>query len=1122
MARTSASARTWRGSRCARCSPPCWSAWTTSSWPASRHGCGRTSRTASSTCRSAGGRDGPPERPAAGSVRSPAASQRARDQGRTSGRRCVVRQLPQFTESSLVWILYAEPRAVHPRRGCSARRVARLWEASMVVGSAGRRVRALSLAATLVLALLVGLPGPARAAGANLVVSQVYGGGGNSGAPFTNDFVELLNRGTTTASVAGWSIQYTSATGTGNLGANSAQLTELPSVSLAPGQYLLVEEAAPTAPAGAPLPAPDATDATPISMSATGGKVALVDSTTPLGCNGGSTPCPSTALERIVDLVGYDGANFFEGSGPAPAGSNTAAVVRRAGGCTDTDDNAADFSAGTPGPRNTATAPSPCPANEPVVASCDGPLSTIQGTAAGAKVTASDADGRVVSIGIDGVTPSPAPGSITLGDLVPAAGTGGQATANVTVDASTPLGGYAVRITAANDDPTPQTATCTLTVNVVVPTAIHDIQGAGHLSPRNGQVVAGVSGIVTARASNGFWLQDPSPDDNPATSEGLFVFTSSAPTVAVGDNLVVGGRVSEFRPGGASGAANLTSTEVTGPTVTVLSSGNPAPAPTVVGTGGRVQPSQAIEDDATGDVETSGVFDPSTDGIDFYESLEGMRVQLNGAVATGPRNAFGEIPVVVDVGDSFHGAVVGVMDYSFGNFKVEVTATPSVTSGGLAREVTAPAGANQLAVATFNVENLDPGDPQSKFDQLAGLIVNNLRAPDVVAVEEIQDDNGPTDNGVVTAGTTFAKLIAAVQAAGGPTYDFRQIDPVNDQDGGEPGGNIRVGFLFRTDRGLQFIDRPGGTSTAATTVVGAGADTRLSFSPGRIDPANSAFNASRKPLAGEFTYNGHHLFVIANHFNSKGGDDDPLFGHSQPPTLVSEAQRKAQATVVHDFVTSLETADPDAAVVVLGDLNDFEFSPPLATLEAGVLHDLIETLPQAERYTYDFEGNSQALDHILLSDSLFAEPFDYDAVHVNSEFATQASDHDPQVVRITLGPLFNFSGFLQPGDNLPVRNTRRAGLAVPVNFSLDGYKGLGIMASGYPKSQPIACDTSAPTDAVETTLPALLSVLLYVPRTDTYVYVWKTDRSWANTCRQLIVKLDDGSVHRANFQFTRR
>jgi len=184
-------------------------------------------------------------------------------------------------------------------------------------------------------------------------------------------------------------------------------------------------------------------------------------------------------------------------------------------------------------------------------------------------------------------------------------------------------------------------------------------------------------------------------------------------------------------------------------------------------------------------------------------------------------------------------------------------------------------------------------------------------------------------------------------------------------------------------------------------VVGSGAGTRLSFSPGRIDPTNPAFANSRKPLAGEFRFRGHHLFVIANHFNSKGGDQ-PLFGRFQPPARVTETQRNQQAQVVHDFVAAIEAADPDAGVVVLGDLNDFEFSQALATLRAGVLHPLIETLPQQERYTYDFEGNSQALDHILLSDALFARPFAYDVVHVNAEFADQASDHDPQVVRLTL------------------------------------------------------------------------------------------------------------------------
>jgi uncharacterized protein len=1026
----------------------------------------------------------------------------------------------------------------------------------MLAVSIRRRANAASIVALLALALVVGLPGRAAAAPATVAISQVYGGGGNSGAPFTNDFIELVNRGTAPASLAGWSLQYTSATGTGNLGANAAQLTELPAVTLAPGQYLLVEEAS-NAAVGAPLPAPDVTDATPINMSATGGKVALVDTTASLGCNGGSTACPPDALAHILDLVGYDGANFFEGSGAAPAGSNTTAVLRRAGGCTDTDDNAADFTAGAPTPRNTATTPNPCPTNQPVIASCDGPLTALLGGPGSTQVTASDADGTVTTIAIDGVSPSPAPGSITLGGLVAAPGPGGTARAAVTVDGDTPAGSYAVSVTASNDDATPQSASCTLTVNVVTPTPIHDIQGAAHLSPKNGQPVSGVSGIVTARTTNGFWFQDPSHDASDATSEGLFVFTSSAPTVAVGDAVIVGGRVSEFRPGGSGGTTNLTTTEITGPSVSVVSSGNPLPAPTVIGNGGRVPPTEVIEDDATGDVETSGSFDPASDGIDFYESLEGMRVQLNDAVATGPTSSFGETPVVgddganagvrtnrggvvvrpgdfnpervflddqlvptpsVNVGDRFPGAVVGVMDYSFGNFKLEMTATPTAASGGLQREVTDPAATNQLAVATFNVENLDPGDPQSKFDQLAGLIVNNLRSPDVVAVEEIQDDNGPTDNGVVTAGATFAKLIAAVQAAGGPGYDFRAINPVNDQDGGEPGGNIRVGFLFRTDRGLAFVDRPGGTSTAATSVVGTGADTRLSFSPGRIDPTNPAFTTSRKPLAGEFTFNGRHLFLIANHFNSKGGDQ-PLFGHFQPPGQVTVAQRTQQAQVVHDFVASIETADPDAGVVVLGDLNDFEFSQALGTLKAGVLHDLIETLPPAERYTYDFEGNSQTLDHILLSDALLERPFSYDAVHVNSEFADQASDHDPQVVRITLGPLFDFTGFLPPVRNLPARNSANAGQVVSVRFSLNGNQGLDVLAPGYPRSRQVPCDSTTPVRATEPTANPGNAGLTFDPATGIYTYPWQTSRSWAGTCRQLVVELSDGSVHRANFQF---
>jgi uncharacterized protein len=632
-------------------------------------------------------------------------------------------------------------------------------------------------------------------------------------------------------------------------------------------------------------------------------------------------------------------------------------------------------------------------------------------------------------------------------------GTNGDATAGdntfsfeITVAASTSTGSKSLPISIA--DAQARNATANITLNVFDPalvTPIHDIQGAAHISPKNSQAVANVLGIVTAKRSNGFYMQESTPDSADATSEGVFVFTTAAPAVSVGDAVVVGGTVTEFRAGGVS-SENLTVTEISAPTVAVLSSGNALPPPIVLGSGGRTPPTTVIDNDAVGDLETSGVFDPASDGIDFYESLEGMRVQVNNPVAVGPTSSNREIPVIgddgvgasvrtarggivvrpgdfnperiilddeisggpvmplVNVGDHFEAPAVGVIDYSFGNYKLEVTEPLSVISGNLTQETTTPASAGQLAVATFNVENLDPADGAAKFNALAAVIVNNLQAPDIVALEEMQDNNGATNDGTVDATTTYTTLIAAITLAGGPAYQFRQIDPVNGQDGGEPGGNIRLGFLFRTDRGLSFVDRPGGTALVATTVISSGADPQLSFSPGRIDPTNSAFANSRKPLAGEFVFNGHTLFVIANHFNSKGGDQ-PLFGRFQPPVRSSEIQRHQQAQIVHDFVQSILSADPGAAVVVLGDLNDFEFSETLTTLSAGVLHDLLTTLPQSERYTYVFEGNSQSLDHILLSDYLKVRPFAYHVVHVNAEFATQVSDHDPQVVRLSFGPV---------------------------------------------------------------------------------------------------------------------
>ena len=248
----------------------------------------------------------------------------------------------------------------------------------------------------------------------DVVISQVYGGGGNAGAPFRNDFIELFNRGKAPVSLAGWSIQY------GSSGATDWQVTAISGV-IRPGQYYLIQEAVGANIAATPLPDPDAPGT--IAMSATAAKVALVRDATPLT---GASPTG----RNLVDLVGYGAANGSENA-PAPALSNTTAAVRRGSGCTDTDNNSADFQTAAPAPRNSTTEP---------------------------------------RIDCDATGPAP-----------------------------TPL-------------------------------LISEIQGSRAESPVTGRLVV-TRGIVTARKTNGFFMQSASQDvdASAATSEGIFVFTQAAP-----------------------------------------------------------------------------------------------------------------------------------------------------------------------------------------------------------------------------------------------------------------------------------------------------------------------------------------------------------------------------------------------------------------------------------------------------------------------------------------------------------------------------------------------------------------------------------------------------------------
>ncbi|MDJ0946640.1 MAG: endonuclease/exonuclease/phosphatase family protein [Kiloniellales bacterium] len=604
---------------------------------------------------------------------------------------------------------------------------------------------------------------------------------------------------------------------------------------------------------------------------------------------------------------------------------------------------------------------------------------------------------------------------------------------------------------------------------------IHDVQGIAHRSAFEGQAVAGLDGVVTAidtspSFARGFYLQEADPDDDPRSSEGVFVLTGSTDPGALGvavDSLVeVDGVVEEERP--AANVENLTTTRIRAnadPATQVrLLGGAAVIPPTILGQAGLLPPDRTISS-FEGFIEDAAALELS-DGLDFYESLEGMLLEVSAPQVISPPSRFGEVWVVADGGAGASGInprggitlrekdfnperiqiddgivggavpvdldvgarlepVVGVLRYDFENFEIDTLAPLAVLSDDLTREITELKGARtRLTVATLNVENLDPGDG-ARFDELAAIIVENLKAPDILALQEVQDDSGPTDDGTVSADQTFGQLIAAIETADpalAGVYGFAQIDPEDGRDGGQPGGNIRVGFLFRQDRTSLAPGDPGDATSNTAVLPGPS----LSFNPGRVlDPDlgdGDAFASSRKPLAAEFRFGRNRLFIVANHFNSKGGDQ-PLFGPSQRPTLISEAQRKQQAQVVNDFVDAILAEDRWAKVIVLGDVNDFPFSPPLDVLrgtatvdgddEKGrkfprkrpVLKDLVSRLPATDRYTFIFDGNSQALDNILVS-RLLGFLGQVDVVHVNSEFSDQASDHDPVVASFRL-----FGGF---------------------------------------------------------------------------------------------------------------
>lgn len=558
---------------------------------------------------------------------------------------------------------------------------------------------------------------------------------------------------------------------------------------------------------------------------------------------------------------------------------------------------------------------------------------------------------------------------------------------------------------------------------------IHTIQGEGHTSPFAGGSVVDVEGIVTFVDGSSVYLQDQKPDNNIATSEGIIVYKSNH-GLAVGDIVKVSGGVTEYT---SNAGTDLTLTEINATKIEKLSSGNELPAPIKLGVD-RVAPTKVIDNDKM----TS--FDPEEDGIDFYESMEAMYIQVDDAKVTAPQYN-GEVHVVPGVvatnteagglrisaddynpekialyfnnknfiaktGDYFEGAIKGVIGYGSSIFRLitkEATLPKLMGTDKVNREVTKITPAeDKLTIASYNVENFSTKTSDEKVTKIAKAIITNMKSPDIIGLVEIQDNDGETDSGTVDASESAKKLINKIKQLGGPDYLYTDVAPVNKEDGGAPGGNIRVAFIYNKDRVSLTEGAPKGTATQAVGFENG----KLTLNPGRIAPTNEAFDDSRKPLAAQFNFKGQNVIVVANHFNSKGGDQ-PLFGKNQPPVLSSEAQRLKIASVVNGFVEEVKKKDQNANIVLLGDFNDFEFTKTLEIVKGDELTNMIDLVPEKQRYTYSYSGNSQVLDHILVSNNLVKDTI-VEPLHINSSFMEahgRASDHDPVIIQTELKPV---------------------------------------------------------------------------------------------------------------------
>ncbi|HET9049301.1 MAG TPA: lamin tail domain-containing protein [Chiayiivirga sp.] len=831
------------------------------------------------------------------------------------------------------------------------------------------------LGAGLALLAVLGLAG--GGAEAQVVISQSYGGGGNSGATYTHDFIELFNRGHAPVDLSGWSVQYASASG------SSWQVTPLGSTTLQPGQYYLVQQAQGSGGSTA-LPTPDVMGG--ISMSGSSGKVALVAGTSEL-----SGACPASSL--IQDMIGIgSSATCYEGNGPAPGISSTTAAMRADAGCNDTNSNDADFTAQAPVPRNSEATLNVCSGGPtaPVVSFDTSTITVAEGDAAAHVFTfivhfaPAIASGQTLGFDIAvsgdaGRFSYTGPSSIVLDDTaVSPFLINVETVPNTVIDGNTSVSISLSNFSGADasqSDPVQMSATI---VDDDIPfTAISAIQGTGAVSPLVGQSVT-TRGIVTGITDDGrsYYLQSQAVDEDsdPASSEGLYVYgTSATPAatgLALGDLVYVSGTVTEYSP--ASGGLPIT--ELSWTTTTVLSSANSLPAPIVL-SGADTDPNGAIDaleryeymrvtiprfvvsaptgsgasDEQFGVIE--GVSRPFREaGVDLFRC--GVNPAIPGTTALpveAPANVscFDHNPELLRIKSKLlaggavlpvmrTGAVLqdltGVLDYASGRYTVLTRVAEPFTLDASTQAAGTPVSVpsrTDVTIGGYNVENLAYAGGVTytrKADKIAQTIVNYLQTPDVLGLIEVADLATLQD---------IATRVSSI-AANDPLYEAVLVGS---------SGTQRLGFLVKK----AFVGATPRVSIDGTPVEhGAGLHV---LCPDGVSYTTGLLN-DRPPLQMDVQIEGPNglswpLTIINNHlksmidldstadadanyacFNNDGGGTYMPGGEGRR----NRAKRQQNAEFLAELVQQLQTDNPARAIVMVGDFNAYEFSDGYADL----------------------------------------------------------------------------------------------------------------------------------------------------------------------------------------------